>query len=94
MAGAVLEPVVARYRGEVRRLYFRGDAAFADSKIYEFLEAEGIGYSIRLQANRVLRDRIGYLFKRPVARPPHFSSITFTPSCGRWRCPRRRSRGH
>jgi hypothetical protein len=25
---AVLEPVVARYRGTIKRLYFRGDAAF------------------------------------------------------------------
>jgi hypothetical protein len=27
---AVLEPVVARYRDSVKRLYFRGDAAFAN----------------------------------------------------------------
>jgi hypothetical protein len=27
---AVLEPVIARYRGTVKRLYFRGDAAFAN----------------------------------------------------------------
>ena len=39
---AVLEPVVARYRGKVKRLYFRADAAFARPEIYEFLEAEGI----------------------------------------------------
>jgi len=68
---AVLEPVIARYRGSVKRLYFRGDAAFANPEIYEFLEAEGIGYTIRLPANRVLQDRIGYLLKRPVGRPPH-----------------------
>ena len=37
----VLEPVIARYRGTVKRLYFRGDAAFANPEIYEFLEAEG-----------------------------------------------------
>ncbi len=68
---AVLEPVIARYRGSVKRVYFRGDAAFANPEIYEFLEAEGIGYAIRLPANRVLQDRIGYLLKRPVGRPPH-----------------------
>ena len=68
---AVLEPVVARYRGIVKRLYFRGDAAFANPEMYEFLEAEGMGYAIRLPANRVLQDRIGYLLKRPVGRPPH-----------------------
>ena len=71
-AGAtVLEPVVARYRGTVKRRYFRGDAAFANPEIYEFLEAEGYGYAIRLPANRVLQDKIGYLLKRPVGRPPH-----------------------
>jgi hypothetical protein len=67
----VLEPVIARYRGSVKRLYFRGDAAFANPEIYELLEAEGIGYTIRLPANRVLQDRIGYFLKRPVGRPPH-----------------------
>src|SRR6266853_284517 len=68
---AVLEAVIARYRGTVKRLYFRGDAAFANPEIYEFLEGEGAGYTIRLPANRVLQDKIGYLLKRPVGRPPH-----------------------
>jgi len=68
---AVLEPVIARYRGIVKRLYFRGDAAFANPEMYEFLEAERIGYTIRLPANPVLQNRIGYLLKRPVGRPPH-----------------------
>jgi hypothetical protein len=36
MAGAVLEPVIARYRGLLKRCYFRGDAAFANPQIYEF----------------------------------------------------------
>src|SRR5262249_15843180 len=67
----VLEPVITRYRGIVKRLYFRGDAAFANPEIYEFLEAEGIGYTIRLPANRVLQNRIGHLLKRPMGRPPH-----------------------
>ena len=57
---AVLEPVVARYRGTVKRLYFRADAAFANPEIYEFLEAEGFGYAIRLPANGVLQERIGH----------------------------------
>src|ERR1700730_15743460 len=66
----VLEPAVSRYRGRVKRLYFRGDAAFAIPEVYEFLEAEGMGYAIRLPANRVLQDKIGHLLKRPVGRPP------------------------
>jgi hypothetical protein len=68
---AVLEPVIARYRGIVKHLYFRGDAAFANPEVYEFLEAEGASYTIRLPANQVLQDKIGHLLKRPVGRPPH-----------------------
>ena len=67
---AVLEPVIARYRGSVKRLYFRGDAAFANPEIYELLEAEGYRYAIRLPTNSVLQGKIGYLLKRPVGRPP------------------------
>ena len=67
----VLEPVVARYRDGMRRRYFRGDAAYANPAIYEFLEAEGYKYTIRLPANAVLQERIGWLLKRPVGRPPH-----------------------
>ena len=66
----VLEPVVARYRGTVKRCYFRGDAAFATPEIYEFLEAEGYGYAIRLPTNSVLQGKIGHLLKRPLGRPP------------------------
>jgi len=89
---AVLEPVVARYRGTVKRLYFRGDAAFANPEMYEFLEAEGAGYTIRLPANRVLQDKIGYLHKRPVGRPPHevrrfYASFTYQVQS--WKKPRR-----
>jgi Transposase DDE domain group 1 len=66
-----LRPVIARYQGRVARLYFRPDAAFATPEVYEFLEAEGIKYTIRLPANRVLQDKIGHLLTRPVGRPPN-----------------------
>ena len=51
----VLKPVVARYQGKVSRIYFRADAGFANPDVYEFLEAEGMKYAIRLPANRVLQ---------------------------------------
>jgi len=89
---AVLEPVVVRYRGTVKHLYFRGDAAFANPEMYEFLEAEGMGYAIRLPANRVLQDKIGYLLKRPVGRPPHEvrrSYASFGYQAQSWKKPRR-----
>ncbi len=89
---AVLEPVVVRYRGRVKRLYFRGDAAFANPEIYEFLEAEAMGYAIRLPANPVLQDKIGHLLKRPAGRPPqevrrYYSSFSY--QAGSWSKPRR-----
>jgi hypothetical protein len=89
---AVLKPVVARYRGKVTRLYFRADAGFANPEVYEFLEAEGIKYAIRLPANRVLQERIGYLLKRPVGRPSNDvrrSYASFTYQAGSWSRPRR-----
>src|SRR5271157_2671759 len=51
----VLESVVARYRGLEVPFYFRADAAFANPEIYEFMEAEGYGYAIRLPANEILQ---------------------------------------
>jgi Transposase DDE domain group 1 len=67
----VLGPVIARYRTTMKRRYFRADAAFASPEVYEFLEAEGYGYVIRLPANAVLQRRIARLLTRPVGRPPH-----------------------
>src|SRR6185437_7841253 len=67
----VLEPVVARYRTTMKRRYFRADAGFASPEVYEFLEAEGYAYVIRLPANAVLQRRIAHLLNRPVGRPPH-----------------------
>jgi len=50
----VLDPVVARYRSQTLRRFLRGDAAFALPDVYEYLEAEGFQYAIRLPANQVL----------------------------------------
>ena len=43
---------------------------FASPEVYEFLEAEGFLYAIRLPANRVLQQSIAHLLRRPVGRPP------------------------
>jgi hypothetical protein len=88
----VLEPVIARYRGRDLALYFRGDAAFAKPELYELLEAEGIGYAIRLPANPVLQERIGHLLTRPVGRPPKKPQVfhaSFTYRAQSWSRPRR-----
>ncbi len=89
---SVLEPVIARYRERGLTLYFRGDAAFAKPEVYELLEAEGMGYAIRLPANSVLQERIGHLLTRPVGRPPKKPQVfhaTFSYQAQSWTTPRR-----
>jgi Transposase DDE domain group 1 len=88
----LLAPVVARYRGNVDRLCFRGDAAFALPEIYEFLEAERMTYAIRLPANSVLQENIAYLLRRPVGRPPNAVQrfiASFSYQAQSWNKPRR-----
>jgi hypothetical protein len=88
----VLDPVVARYRGQVSRIHFRADAGFANPEVYVYLEAEGIKYAIRLPKNNVLQERIGYLLERPVGRPSNDvrrSYANFTYQAGSWSKPRR-----
>src|SRR5215831_12544903 len=78
--------------GQVSRIYFRADAAFAMPEVYEFLEAKRIKYAIRLPANQVLQSRIGYLLTRPVGRPPHHVRrfhANFSYQAGTWTTPRR-----
>jgi len=89
---SMLKPVIVRYQGKVLRIYFRADAAFAMPGVYECLEAERIKYAIRLPANQVLQDRIGYLLTRPVGRPPNNVRryyANFTYQAGTWTKPRR-----
>jgi len=75
---SVLGPVVARYRhlGQGRKR-FRGDAGFARPEVYQFLEAEGYLYAIRLPANAVLYRQIQHLMTRPVGRPPEQPIVKF-----------------
>jgi len=66
----LLEPIVDRYKYTNRKLYFRGDAAFASPEVYEYLEEKGILFAIRLKANNNLYREIEHLLTRPVGRPP------------------------
>jgi len=67
----VLEPIIKRYRAYKILKFFRGDAAFADPKVYPYLEAEGYFYAIRLIGNAILHDKIEHLMTRPAGRPPN-----------------------
>ncbi len=62
--------MVARYRGRIKRRFFRGDAAFALPDLYDYLEAEGYKYTIPLKDNAVLQGNIAHLLKHPVGRSP------------------------
>ena len=88
----LLEPVVERYRERNLRCYFRGDAAFAAPGIYEFLEAEGFLYAIRLPTNQVLQQSIGHLLTRPIGRLPNHVRryyASFSYQAGSWNRKRR-----
>ena len=83
----VLVPVVERHKERKVRLYFRGDAAFASPDIYEYLEAEGMLYAIRLPANKVLQESIAHLLRRPAGRPPNHVRryyASFSYQAGSW----------
>ncbi len=88
----VLGPVVERYRARNIRRYFRGDAAFAKPEIYEFLEAEGYSYAIRLPTNPILQKSVTHLLTRPIGRPPNHvrrSYASFSYRAKVWSKPRR-----
>jgi len=89
---SVLEPVVARYRDRTKRWFFRGDAAFALPELYDYLEAEGYKYTIRLKANAVPQGHIAHLLKRPAGHPPmHIQRfhVSFSYQAGSWSRKRR-----
>ncbi len=84
--------MVERYKERAIRLYFRGDAAFASPDIYDYLEAEGMLYAIRLPTNKMLQESIAHLLKRPVGRPPkdvRRYQASFSYQAGTWDKPRR-----
>ena len=90
--GLLLDTISARYDWSGVRKYFRGDAAFANPGIYEYLERHSFFYAIRLPSNEVLQKEIEHLLKRPVGRPPKKPIIwyhSFQYQAGSWDRPRR-----
>jgi hypothetical protein len=88
----LLEPIIDRHKRMSKRIYFRGDAAFASPDIYEYLEDNSILYAIRLKANNNLSREIEHLMTRPVGRPPRKPRIfyhDFYYRAASWSKPRR-----
>ena len=56
---------------------FRGDAAFGKPEVYEYLEQETIGYTIRLSANAVLQREIAHLLVRPTEWPSQKPIVSY-----------------
>ena len=82
----VLCPVLARYaikaRLSITRRRFRADAAFAIPALFDLLEAECWDYAIRIKGNPKLHERIDWLTKRGLGRPPnhvvrHYTSFHY-----------------
>jgi len=89
---SLLEPIVHRYRAYDIIRFFRGDAAFADPKMYRYLEAEGYFYAIRLKENQILHKKIEHMLTRPVGRPPEKLIVlyhSFRCQDASWNVPRR-----
>ena len=87
-----LSPIVDRYKEMDKKLYLRGDAAFASPDIYEYLEDKGILYAIRLKANNKLYEKIDHLMTRPVGRPSRKPKVffhSFSYRAASWKKPRR-----
>src|SRR5450759_5113249 len=87
-----LSPIVDGYKEMDKKLYLRGDAAFASPDIYEYLEDKGILYAIRLKANNNLHREIDHLMTRPVGRPSRKPVVlfhSFSYQAASWDMPRR-----
>jgi hypothetical protein len=83
----LLEPIVDRYKHTGKKLYFRGDAAFASPDMYEYLEDSRVLYAIRIKANSKLHEEVDHLMTRPVGRPsvkPKVLYHDFSYRAGSW----------
>jgi hypothetical protein len=88
----LLLPEIERRQAARKRVAFRADAAFARPAIYEALETRGVGYAIRIPANRNLELAVeDILFcspGRPSLKPlVRYKSIQY--QADTWTTPRR-----
>jgi hypothetical protein len=78
----LLGPEIDRQHASGRRLAFRADAAFARPAIYEALEARGVGYAIRIPANKNLGLAIEDILRASLATRDLYDRERFHPSTG------------
>ena len=90
--GELLVPEIDRQQAEGQRVAFRADAAFARPAIYEALETRGVGYAIRIPANKIWNWRSKKnLFRSPgrPSRKPLVRYKSFQYQAESWTTPRR-----
>jgi len=91
----LFKPIMERYRSWFQLFWFRGDAAFANPKVYEYCEdaRSRVTYFIRLPSNQNLEKLIKPHLRRPVGRPPksgiQVRIIDFRYQAKNWNKPRR-----
>ena len=88
----LLLPEIDRQKAEGQRVAFRADAAFARPAIYQALEARGVGYAIRIPANKRLELAIEDILFRSPGRPSRTPLVrykSFQYQADSWTTPRR-----
>jgi hypothetical protein len=89
---ALLIPEIERQQAQGHHVTFRADAAFAKPEIYDTLETRGVGYAIRIPANKNLELAIEDLLFRLPGRPsrkPLVRYKSFRYQADGWTTPRR-----
>ena len=88
----LLLPEIERLQAAGKQVAFRGDAAFAKPEVYESSEERGVGYVIRIPANKSLELEIEDILFRPPGRPsrkPLVRYKSFRYQAESWSKPRR-----
>jgi len=71
----VLEPVVARYRGKLSRLYFRADAGFANPEVTSISKAKGSNTPFGCLPTAYCRNASAICSNALLAAPPLMSGV-------------------
>ena len=76
---SILEEAVAKLSNTIRRKYFRGDKAFFDKKVVNFLEVHRIGYAIVARLTKPIKQRIVGLKYRRVSSQIAVAEFRYQP---------------
>jgi len=75
----MLEQTFAKLPPSIRRKFFRGDSAFFDKKVVNFLEPNHIGYAIVARRTKPIKNRLGGLKYRRVSSQIAVAEFRYQP---------------